>query len=485
MGIEATPLSPQGQRTLAAIVFSDVVNFSARMNQDEEHTLVLIQRDLDLMSRLCQQAEGQVLKSTGDGLLMYFNSAVQAVLCAQNIQKAIAAAAAQLPSTDVLLHRIGIHLGDVFVSESDVMGDGVNIAARLQAEAEPGGICLSQVVYDVVKRRLALKATYLGPRELKNIQEAVHVYQILLAVQASETEVEVDPTHLQASIGAIPVPQELFVPDELRSQLETLLVRAMGPMAAVILDRALSEAESPRDLAERLLRHIPTSMRDSFREEARQLLIADSAIATSPDAIAPTHPNTPNPTLHATMATSAPAPTSMVASERSLPFALNDAERANVQQIVVRAVGPMGHLLFQQALVAADSAETLINYIARSIPENVRESVRDRLVELHLGQTPHTEAVKLPTPTLDPTLSIPPNLLPVSNGRDPGSQVTPEFLERCQAELARIIGPMAGMVMRNVKSRNPQLTQERLVEAIATQIPNADQVEKWRSRMQA
>ncbi|MEO0854618.1 MAG: adenylate/guanylate cyclase domain-containing protein, partial [Cyanobacteria bacterium J06648_11] len=381
MGIEATPLSPQGQRTLAAIVFSDVVNFSARMNQDEEHTLVLIQRDLELMSRLCQQAEGQVLKSTGDGLLMYFNSAVQAVLCAQNIQKAIAAAATQMPSTDVLLHRIGIHLGDVFVSESDVMGDGVNIAARLQAEAEPGGICLSQVVYDVVKRRLALKATYLGPRELKNIQEAVHVYQILLAVQASETQVEVDPTDLQASLGTIPVRQELFVPAELRSQLETLLVRAMGPMATVILDRAVVEAESPRDLAERLLRHIPTAMRDSFREEARLLLMAENPEASSPAHAPPaiSHPAISHPTaatlkLNATATASEPVLSSSLPSDRSIRFALTEGECASVKQILNRAVGPMGSLLFEQALAAADSPDSFINYLVRSVPEPASES---------------------------------------------------------------------------------------------------------------
>ncbi|MEO0853424.1 MAG: hypothetical protein AAFY15_07980, partial [Cyanobacteria bacterium J06648_11] len=89
------------------------------------------------------------------------------------------------------------------------------------------------------------------------------------------------------------------------------------------------------------------------------------------------------------------------------------------------------------------------------------------------------------TPTLDTTLSIPPGLLNESNGRDVGSPVTPEFIERCQTELARIIGPMAGMVMRKVKSRAPQLTPDRFVETIATHIPNPEQAAQWRSRMQA
>lgn len=176
----SSQFDPTARRTLAAIVFTDIANASRLMGDNEEHTLTLVARDLDILGGLCRKHSGRVLKNTGDGLLMYFSSAVQAVACALEVQGAMGAQAKTLPPADVLMHRIGIHLGDVFVSENDVMGDGVNIAARLQSEAEPGGICISETVYDVVKNRLALKATYLGPRELKNIKDAVPVYQILL-----------------------------------------------------------------------------------------------------------------------------------------------------------------------------------------------------------------------------------------------------------------------------------------------------------------
>jgi class 3 adenylate cyclase len=179
------PDSLHGHRALAAIVFSDIVDFSARVGQDEEHALKLVRRDLDIMKGMCEKHEGQVLKTTGDGLLMFFSSAVQAVACAQEIQEGFAEMEKKLSAKNTLRHRIGIHLGDVFVSETDVMGDGVNIAARIQAEAAPGGICISQTVYDVVKNRLEIKTTYLGPRELKNIKEAVPVYRILLAAQGA------------------------------------------------------------------------------------------------------------------------------------------------------------------------------------------------------------------------------------------------------------------------------------------------------------
>ena len=172
------PTPSRGQRALAAIVVTDAVGFSARMSVDEENTLQLIQSDLELMAEQCQEFEGQVLKSTGDGLLMYFVSAVQAVGCAIAIQKALISKA---KGTDSLAHRIGIHMGDVFFNNSDVMGNSVNIAARLQTQARPGGICLSQLIYDLVKVRLSLNAEFAGPLKLKNIQDPISVYHIDLA----------------------------------------------------------------------------------------------------------------------------------------------------------------------------------------------------------------------------------------------------------------------------------------------------------------
>jgi class 3 adenylate cyclase len=166
------------QRSLAAIVFTDAAGFSARVGDDEDGTVALIRRDLDLMTVLCKQFEGQVVKSRGDGLMMLFSSAVQAVSCAMEIQKALAERAKLSADEQVLLHRIGIHLGDVLLSDGDALGDGVNVAARLEAEAEPGGICMSQTVYDVVKNRLFLQAVRIGDLKLKNIAEPVAAYKV-------------------------------------------------------------------------------------------------------------------------------------------------------------------------------------------------------------------------------------------------------------------------------------------------------------------
>jgi len=169
-----------GERLLAAIVFTDVVSFSARMQTEEVTTLGLLERDFAEMRKTCEKFSGEVLKTTGDGLLLYFTSAVNAVACAQKIQRTFAERARTEAAEAALTHRVGIHLGDVFVKNDDVMGDGVNIAARLQSQAEPGGICISQTVYDVVKNKLELEVVKLEPRELKNISDPMPMYRILL-----------------------------------------------------------------------------------------------------------------------------------------------------------------------------------------------------------------------------------------------------------------------------------------------------------------
>ncbi len=284
MGPEQEQQPLQGHRTLAAIVFSDVVNYSGKMSHNEEHTLKLVQRDLELMTRLCEQYEGRVLKFTGDGLLMYFTSAVQAVACALEIQKTIAATAATMPESDRLQHRIGIHLGDVFVSPTDVMGDGVNIAARLQSEAEPGGICLSQIVYDVVKKRLALQATYLGPRELKHIQESIPIYQIVLAAQSKTTNLKSELERTLTESAGVEVEdvlkQELnpvsvglpLLSEDVKKAVERLLIEAIGPIASVLFQKALNQADSRQDLIERLVAQLPDHLRSSFRSHASAML---------------------------------------------------------------------------------------------------------------------------------------------------------------------------------------------------------------------
>ena len=173
-----TPAHPQAQRSLAAIVITDAVGFSKLMSQDEDEALVIIKRDLQLITGLCDSFEGRILKTTGDGVLMYFISAVKAASCAIEIQRQFAIFAEEGQSSQHFTHRIGVHLGDIFFNQDDMMGTGVNIAARLESESKPGAVCMSQVVYEVVKYRLKLDVIYAGELSLKNIEECVAAYHV-------------------------------------------------------------------------------------------------------------------------------------------------------------------------------------------------------------------------------------------------------------------------------------------------------------------
>jgi class 3 adenylate cyclase len=166
----------RGEQVLAAIMFTDVESFTTVMAADEKRALMLLDRDYRVMERCCQEFSGLILKSLGDGLLIYFSNAENAVSCAIAIQHDLEKAAMELVPQDVLKHRIGIHFGDVIFSGTDVMGNAVNMAARLQKESPAGGVGISQTVYDAIRGRLDIPFLYAGRRRLRGIQEPVPIY---------------------------------------------------------------------------------------------------------------------------------------------------------------------------------------------------------------------------------------------------------------------------------------------------------------------
>src|SRR6478735_8719415 len=160
-------------RKIAAILVADVVGYSRLTGADEDRTLARL-RTLrsDLIDPTIAVHHGRVVKRTGDGALVEFRSVVEAVRCAIEVQNGMIERNAGLPSDRCIEFRIGIHLGDVVEeSDGDLMGDGVNIAARLEGIAKPGAICLSEEAYWQVKSRLDLKVSDLGATLLKNIAE--------------------------------------------------------------------------------------------------------------------------------------------------------------------------------------------------------------------------------------------------------------------------------------------------------------------------
>jgi len=166
------------ERRLAAVLSADAVGYSRLMSEDDEATVRTLQAHHRRISRLIDTFRGRVVDAPGDNLLAEFPSALGAVRCAIEMQRALAAENEKLAQARRMSFRIGIHLGDVMVEGSRIYGDGVNIAARLEGLAPPDGICVSDLVYQQVRRRLELAVTDLGERELKNIEGTVRAYGI-------------------------------------------------------------------------------------------------------------------------------------------------------------------------------------------------------------------------------------------------------------------------------------------------------------------
>jgi adenylate cyclase len=175
----AEPMPAVGmQRKLAAIFSTDVAGYSRLMGEDEEATIQTLTAYRAVTSSLIQHHRGRVVDSSGDNLLAEFTSVVDAVRCAVEIQQALKVKNDEMPEHRRMRFRIGINLGDVIVEGERLYGDGVNIAARLESLALPGGICISGTVYDHVKNKLALHYTYQGVQTVKNIAKPVRVYRV-------------------------------------------------------------------------------------------------------------------------------------------------------------------------------------------------------------------------------------------------------------------------------------------------------------------
>ena len=240
-------------RKIAAILVADVVGYSRLAAADEDRILARLRAlRSDLIDPTIAVHKGRVVKRTGDGSIVEFRSVVDAVRCAIEVQNAMVERNAGVPEDRCILFRIGIHLGDVVEeADGDLMGDGVNIAARLEGVAEPGAICLSDDAYRQVKGRLDLAVTDLGPTQLKNIAEPIRVYSLEVgkpaeAKPASPVVTEKLPPRLSivvlpfANIGG-DAEQEHFVDgvtESLTTDLSRIRGRFVSPATPLSLTRA-------------------------------------------------------------------------------------------------------------------------------------------------------------------------------------------------------------------------------------------------------
>src|SRR6266436_3992320 len=172
-------------RRLAAILAADVAGYSRLMGADEEGTHERLTAHLsELVGPKIREHRGRTVKNTGDGLLAEFASVVDAVRCAVEVQRGMVDREPEVPEERRIRFRIGINLGDVIVEAHDIFGDGVNVAARLESIAQPGGICVSGMVHDHIRDKLAYRFDDIGEQSVKNIARPVRVYELRLEAVA-------------------------------------------------------------------------------------------------------------------------------------------------------------------------------------------------------------------------------------------------------------------------------------------------------------
>jgi adenylate cyclase len=219
------------ERKLTTILAADVAGYSRLIGEDEEGTLARLGNlRRELIDPQIEAHQGRIVKTTGDGLLAEFASVVGAVRCAVALQRAMAVREAPLPEDRRIVFRVGINLGDIVVEDGDIFGDGVNIAARLEGIAEPGGICLSASAHEQVRGKIDVEFADLGDQSLKNIARPIRAYRIVL-----ETPTAPQPAALplpdKPSIAVLPFqnisgdPEQEYFADGMVEEIITALSR--------------------------------------------------------------------------------------------------------------------------------------------------------------------------------------------------------------------------------------------------------------------
>jgi adenylate cyclase len=287
--MEAPPL----ERKLVAILAADVASYSRLMEIDEEGTLATLSAFRLVTDRLISQHEGRICGTAGDSILAAFSSALAAVQCAVEIQNELAHSNNDLEKDRRMQFRIGINVGDVMLKDGDIFGDGVNIAARLEGLADPGGICISRGIHDHVMKKLPFEFEDLGEQSVKNIAEPVRVYRLLLDERASESrsstvtttpDVEAEIPSLAAEDEPTPAasgPQAVeiefwdsiknsILASEYEAYLEQYPEGGFAALARVRLEAINQDAVSMRDPH---YREIELSFWESVRASANPALI--------------------------------------------------------------------------------------------------------------------------------------------------------------------------------------------------------------------
>ena len=194
-------------RRLAAILYTDMEGYSRLASEDEDAAHRLLRKNLDLLAAVTKSFNGTVVNYAGDAMLARFDSVTDALSCAIKAQQDLKSGSGNGDNTQNVSFRIGINLGDVIEDRDDIYGDGVNVAARLEGLAEPGGICISGTVYDAIGRKLPVDYEFMGEQQVKNIIDPVRVYRVLLSEPENTTAMGAEQEALESdrvSLAVLP-----------------------------------------------------------------------------------------------------------------------------------------------------------------------------------------------------------------------------------------------------------------------------------------
>ncbi len=220
----------ENERRLAAIMFTDIAGYTALTQRDEALAMKLLEEHRALLRPFFPKHGGREVKTIGDAFLVEFGSALEAVRCAYDVQQSLHELNQSRPSGGIQL-RVGIHLGDVIRSESDVYGDAVNVASRIEPLASPGGICISEQVHDQVKNKLEFPMVSMGRRELKNVEDPVEVFAVVLPWErrgAGDQTLERSRVAVLPFANMSPDAGDEYFADGMTDELITTLSRVVG-----------------------------------------------------------------------------------------------------------------------------------------------------------------------------------------------------------------------------------------------------------------
>jgi adenylate cyclase len=222
------------KRKLTTILSADVQDYTKLMGADEEGTLATLKRYRERMSALIGLHGGRVVNTWGDGLIAEFPSVVEAVRAAIDVQNELAEENSGKPADGRMMFRIGINLGDVIETDDDLYGDGVNIAARLQTTAAPGGIVISNTVYDHVHNKLSVGFDFLGRLTVKNVHDAIPSYAVRVGAEATAQSDEAQARHADMRQPQAPPPVDSARAFERPPADRSLLYKGLGGAAALV-----------------------------------------------------------------------------------------------------------------------------------------------------------------------------------------------------------------------------------------------------------